>query len=335
MLSIKALSAPSKPLTETLKGPLRIYKGDDESIQLQKIFANKTGSVIVQTSSMELEELEEKHLQEALVMNADIPVPDVIEIDEELYETMYPANVLKPNSLIYELTEEKNNQFEYDIDLNDAKWIKEKNIDVNTFEKAIEILEESCSKENKTPKVDDLSILSKLKPGEDEAIFDYWLDKCLSQKSKLTSQLKTEKKQRWTRSIDNPYVAFRKCPDKIITRKNRSQDHFNYMMMVEYRRQLAYTALFYKKTSLHDKARRSFLQAQLEIFKEQYQNRTFNVEFLSNDWRTNLSLEHYIEAESASIQNTSDRASDLARESEDNEESFKFERQAMSEYFEV
>lgn len=41
---------------------------------------------------MEKEELQEKHLVAAIVNNATIPVPDIIEIDENIYNKLYPAN---------------------------------------------------------------------------------------------------------------------------------------------------------------------------------------------------------------------------------------------------
>lgn len=57
-------------------------------------FLNKFNS-IVDKKWMDKEELNEKHLVAAIKTKEPIPTPDVITIDEEIYEKLYPANFKK------------------------------------------------------------------------------------------------------------------------------------------------------------------------------------------------------------------------------------------------
>lgn len=221
---------------------------------------------------------------------------------------------------------ESSEGIEYDIDSTDKSWIDKHNIQVDRFEKAIEILEDIFAK--RMPSIEDLKKSMILKDSEIEAIFDYWLDKCLSEKSRLTFRLKTENTQRYLKSIKDPYVAFRKCPEKISTRKNRAQDRANYMKLFEKRSHLFSFMSYWKYNTILARERKIFIQAQLELFREQYQSKSFSVEFLSNKFIASPMQQHY-EAE----QNIESLHTETSED--DMEDKFCFERRSNCEYLKV
>lgn len=45
---------------------------------------------------MDKQELHEKHLQNAIKHNSSIPVPDIVEIDKDDYDRLYPENYSAP-----------------------------------------------------------------------------------------------------------------------------------------------------------------------------------------------------------------------------------------------
>lgn len=57
-----------------------------------RLVNQKSGEIILDKKWMEKEEMKEKHLVEAITNKAEIPVPDIIEIDETIYDKLYPAN---------------------------------------------------------------------------------------------------------------------------------------------------------------------------------------------------------------------------------------------------
>lgn len=214
---------------------------------------------------------------------------------------------------------------EYDIDLQDETWIKENNIPVDQFEKAIELLERF---RDRVPALEDLTKLQFLKQEEAEAIFDYWLDKCLTKKSKLMVQMKMATKQRYLESIRDPYVAFRKCPNKINTRKNRAQYHANYVKLLDHRRQLASVADYYKGVWIRDKQRGIFLKDQLRIFEDQYRSKNFSVDFQYNEMNTS---QEYLDESLMDVNISEEKESDSSSE----DDSFTLKRQAASDYYKV
>lgn len=175
--------------------------------------------------------------------------------------------------------------------------------------------------------MEELKSLPFLKEKEAEAIFDYWLDKCLSEKSKLTIQLKREVKNQWVKNIKDPYVAFRKCLDKINTRKNRAQDHANYVKMLDCRRQLASAAAYYEGVLKCDIEHRKFVETQMEIFEEQYQNESFCIDFLYNKMNTS---QQYLDDASEDLD-----SSTAGMKASEDDHGFSFKRRADCQYFKV
>lgn len=53
--------------------------------------------IVLEKKWMDKEELKEKHLVAAIVKNATIPVPDVEEISQEVYDKLYPDNYKRTN----------------------------------------------------------------------------------------------------------------------------------------------------------------------------------------------------------------------------------------------
>lgn len=48
--------------------------------------------IVLEKKYMEKKEVNEKHLEAAIMNKEQIPVPDIIEIDEEVYDKLYPSN---------------------------------------------------------------------------------------------------------------------------------------------------------------------------------------------------------------------------------------------------
>ncbi len=46
---------------------------------------------------MDKKEFSEKHLVEAMTKKMSIPVPEIVEIDEDIYNKLYPANYERPS----------------------------------------------------------------------------------------------------------------------------------------------------------------------------------------------------------------------------------------------
>jgi hypothetical protein len=60
----------------------------------------KLNELVVDKKWMEQEELREVHLVAAITHKEPIPTPDVIEIDEEIYSKLYPADYMRAKRLI-------------------------------------------------------------------------------------------------------------------------------------------------------------------------------------------------------------------------------------------
>lgn len=75
-------------------------KQDNESIKPLAIIQNgKNGNI--PTSLMEKEEIHEKHLQDAIKFRSAIPVPDIVQINDEDYDRLYPPNFKVPRIRVY------------------------------------------------------------------------------------------------------------------------------------------------------------------------------------------------------------------------------------------
>lgn len=61
-------------------------------------FSNRVSDeIILEKKWMDKEEMKEKHLVAAIINNATIPVPDVEEVEQEVYDKLYPNNFKRTN----------------------------------------------------------------------------------------------------------------------------------------------------------------------------------------------------------------------------------------------
>lgn len=175
---------------------------------------------------------------------------------------------------------------EYDADSCDLHWLQEQpkewQLTVELLEDAFEFLETNCDR--RVPKLEELRshmCLKDIAYEAETAMYDYWIDKRLKEKTRLTFLVKTcDNKQRNKRSIlgEDPYVAFRNCVEKMHTRRNRSIDHDSYMEMLRIRRQLALKLKLVKAISLDQKVNQEMNKLKLAVFKAQYTSKAFNLQ---------------------------------------------------------
>jgi hypothetical protein len=87
-----------KMLKRVIDGRSPIY------IEIEKVSSRSTSNQLVSRMSsdiilekkwMDKEEMKEIHLVAAINKKEPIPVPDIVEIDEEIYDKLYPANYKK------------------------------------------------------------------------------------------------------------------------------------------------------------------------------------------------------------------------------------------------
>lgn len=112
------------------------------------------------------EEMNEKHLQEAINHKSAIPVPDIVEIEAADYDKLYPPDCVIPKirimiqresfnahvlqwCLLINLFLAKNEVIEYDADSEDDEWLKQDaealKLTYDNFEKYMEYLENALA----------------------------------------------------------------------------------------------------------------------------------------------------------------------------------------------
>ena len=221
-------------------------------------------------------------MQDALSRNSSIPVPEVITLDEEIYDKMYPATFTVPKSRVRSMPYD-DEETAYDMDLEDEKWIS--NIPAywkltpDKFELVMHWLEESTV--NHVPKLSELQaqpFSRRFKLGVLDVIYDYWLEKRLRGKQKLIFQLKKIPKhpnKHRLRLQEDPYVAFTQREAKMHTRKNRAQDEMNYMKMLQIRQSLTNELLRSLEVLQNEKRKNRFVRMKFDNFKNQYLSGNF------------------------------------------------------------
>lgn len=251
---------------------------------------------------------QEIHLQEALEKKSTIPTPEIILIDEDVYDKMYPAVFhTPPNGRIKTIRKIRNTQkllayrfyissaddgkvIDYDVDSEDWEWIRKQpqcwKLSADDLEQAIEFLEINSIR--RVPSIEFLitqPFMKQKSMDAIEAIYDYWIDKkfkAIKAKTKLWFHLKRqEEKQKSSRSLrgiinEDPYIAFRQCPEKMHTRRNRAMDQLNYFKMLELRRGMMRTVKTVKTMALEEQAKRDMLKLKTKLFEYQYRNRAFH-----------------------------------------------------------
>ena len=220
--------------------------------------------------------------------NSSIPIPGVILIDEQIHDNLYPPNVEQPARMIKTLGDEFKSP-DYDIDSNDQRWLESMakigmKLKPESFERAIEFLEVNCN-DGKVKALEDLRAQKIVKYREDEAIYDYWLDRRLKDNEKLMLCVKQREKSR-RRKVDDPYVAFRQCDEKMSTRKNRDIDHHNYIQMLKERAELKATLDSCERCVNYEAVQDLLVKQKLAHFKVEYKSKMFRDEFLLQrlDW---------------------------------------------------
>ncbi|VDO08775.1 unnamed protein product [Rodentolepis nana] len=190
-------------------------------------------------SGMEREEENEHHFIEVLqamqrqkTSEVSIPVPEIIEMNEE-YESTYTADFAIPDNLIHVCTAFLNDdeQIEYDMDAEDERWLSRSGLDLTPsgFEYMIERMERNCS-QKKWLTLDDVKhILQDFSMRDIIAVYDYWLEKRLRHPKPLIPMILQEKKDG---STNDAYVAFRRRTERMQTRKNRKNEEYSYERML-------------------------------------------------------------------------------------------------------
>ncbi|XP_076354805.1 enhancer of polycomb homolog 1-like [Tachypleus tridentatus] len=258
--------------------PMPIFRS--EEIPDLPDFAAINRAVPQMPTGMEKEEECEHHLQRAISAQQAfghtgelvIPTPEVFTTDEELYQSLYPADYkvsrqlrhMQPFAVDHDIPD-------YDMDSEDERWLTQqaKKMEVTPlqFEEMMDRLEKSSGQQVVTLKE------AKLLLKEDDdliiAVYDYWLNKRLRMQHPLIPQVKTEKRDGST--TNNPYVAFRRRTEKMQTRKNRKNDEASYEKMLKLRRDLSRAVTLLEMVKRREKTKREHLHLSIEIYEKRYQ----------------------------------------------------------------
>lgn len=170
-----------------------------------------------------------------------IPTPEVLTVNDEEYDLLYPPTVVMPDDPIrVTLPTFEPDQPEYNMDSEDEQWFCQmklhSNIDELKFESWIDILEKNSSES-----IVELSKAESILFGEKSdviSVYEYWLDKKYMTGKPLIPCVKTEKRD--GSSGNNPYIAFRRRTEKMQTRKNRKNDETSYEKMLKLKREFSF-----------------------------------------------------------------------------------------------
>ena len=301
-MSSSRLSFRSRPL-DTSK-PLTIYHVEDITDLLDDAAISR--SVPMMPSGMEEEEEGEKHLQDILERKERenrkgekeqqegkgqerrkelfIPIPDVIRV-AEAYKGLYKKGYKTPRQYIHVQPFGSEDLPDYDLDEEDQKFLDltlrsemRLYVDEITLEDMIDRLEKNSSSATDT-------ILSAreaklLLKEEDElivAVYEYWADKKRSRMGKsLMPRVKTdnpleESSSSGTGGGSTHYVAFRRRPERLQTRKNRKNDETSYEKMLKLRRDLARAVTLLEMVRRRERTKLQKLKLMEEVFGKRYQ----------------------------------------------------------------
>lgn len=229
-------------------------------------------------SGMQKEEECEHHLQRAICAGLIIPTPEVTGLaDVELYEKIYPADYKLPRQLIHMQPFAMEQDIpDYDMDSEDEIWIlsqrRKMDLSILQFEEMMDRLEKSSGQSVVT-----LNEAKSLLKEDDDliiAVFDYWLNKRLKTQHPLLLNVKTE--HRVGMAANNPYLAFRRRTEKMITRKNRKNDETSYEKMLKLRRDLSRAVTLLELVKKREKTKREYLHLTVEVYEKRYQAQDFS-----------------------------------------------------------
>ncbi|XP_076305217.1 enhancer of polycomb homolog 1-like isoform X2 [Tachypleus tridentatus] len=233
---------------------------------------------------------EEHHLQRAISAQQVfghtgeliIPTPEVYSTNEDIYQSLYPANYKVSRQLRHMQPFAVDRDIpDYDMDSEDEGWLTQQankmEVTPLQLEEMMDRLEKSSGQQVVTLKE------AKLLLKEDDeviiAVYDYWLNKRLTMQHPLIAQVRTEKRDSST--TNNPYVAFRRRMEKMQTRKNRKNDETSYEKMLKLRRDLSRAVTLLEMVKRREKTKREHLHLTVEIFEKRYQAKDYTGQILA------------------------------------------------------
>ncbi|XP_033841696.1 enhancer of polycomb homolog 1-like isoform X2 [Periophthalmus magnuspinnatus] len=250
--------------------PLPVFRCED--LPDLHEYASINRAVPQMPTGMEKEEESEHHLQRAISAqqvwgekrdNMVIPVPEA-ECNIPHYESLYPGEFKMPKQLIhiqpFSLDTEKP---DYDLDSEDALFVKEKEITELQFEEMIDRLEKGSGQQ--LVSLQEAKLLLKEDDELIKEVFEYWSHK-RKNSGALIPAVKQEKRD--SSSTSDPYVAFRRRTEKMQTRKNRKNDEVSYEKMLKLRRDLSRAVTILEMIKRREKSKRELLHLTLEIVEK-------------------------------------------------------------------
>eukprot|EP00088_Acartia_fossae_P041257 TRINITY_DN4317_c0_g1_i10.p1 TRINITY_DN4317_c0_g1~~TRINITY_DN4317_c0_g1_i10.p1 ORF type:complete len:538 (-),score=126.98 TRINITY_DN4317_c0_g1_i10:911-2524(-) len=253
--------------------PLPVY--NEENIQDVDIQPVRGLQYVV--TGMEKAEEDEKHLQEILTAQVlglqkhqedlIIPTPEYSTISD--YDQIYQGNARKHTQYIHALPFFHEDYPAYDMDEDDARFIKEEvndrwklELSPTNFEQMISQLETNSG--SSTITLEEAKLILKEDDDLILLVYEYWLKKKLQQEHNLIPSVRSEKVG-CNADKRNPYVAFRRRFEKMQTRKNRKLDENNYIMMLKLRRDLSRVVTLLSFLKKRERLKKAGLELDLDI----------------------------------------------------------------------
>lgn len=288
--------------------------------------ANSINRAVLQMpTGMEKEEEEERHIQEAIAMQASassmasqviIPIPDA-SIPAPEYSELYPSTFKMPRDYIRYQPKIRGIDEElpvYDADEQDQTWLQEMNArkkwsstaSLDTFETIIEKLDEAFI----LAPLSESEAVILLRTEENQLVRDvysYYCKKKISMKQPTLRLLLKEDKPDGAVNRD-PYVCFRRRTEKMQTRKNRKNDESSYMNMTKLRRDMDRARTIIDLVRKREKMKRESICKDWDVYEAR---------FRLQDWDGSLlercapppSFKHAVPAPAASAAKTASQAS--------------------------
>lgn len=254
--------------------PLPIYRSDDIPDLYDYNVINR--AVPQMPTGMEKEEESEKHLQQAISVDAlqkdkpIIPTPESC-VDVPYYEQIYSENAKLPRNLIklsaFDALGLDAEYADYDMDSDDEEFLKSCNEEVSpqNFERMFEMMEKA-SETSVISLIDAKQLLTDIGLNHETfaQIYEYWLSK-RNQAIPLLPEIKTGSKDLLP---TDPYAAFRKRQEKMLTRKNRKNDEASYSKMFKLKQEISRAVHLLDLVKNREKTKRDLLKITVDIFKK-------------------------------------------------------------------
>ncbi|XP_063932249.1 enhancer of polycomb homolog 1-like [Zophobas morio] len=259
-------------------------------------------------TGMEKEEEEEHHLK--IILRQDgglasttsvIPTPTAGE-KVDYYDEIYQKDFMLPGPYIRIKDLPQSVEFvDYDADSEDDAWLARRDyrhsllacvfyanvsywfyirihgdrISCHSFETMIDRLECAAPGQKALPSFHQVRDLLKMDDSAAMEVYEYWKSKrARNQGLPLRPVVKTDKSND-PASVSNPYVAFRRRADKILTRKHRKVEEHSYERMVKLKRDFEKLRTLLEMVKKREKLKRERIHLALEIFEARLS---------ANDW---------------------------------------------------